>query len=310
VAKKKKQKPKIGALGPQPHWLDMSVADRARTKQYIKEGLQGYVRPDGVSIPGARRIYKGMSASDGFDLSHIERWSSAKLAQARNRVQSISTLTARPFAVVIPRSERQRKAARVFTGQTLPYQKEMIVAVQNQKLDRVTFKDNKVVVERKFPSGTKTIQQRYLFREYVERGESYPVGFVGMQRVLKKMLPDMPERYHGSKAYYTILTQQYGPIGRSVFKEQLLDEFAYYHSTYGVDKQHQHFDEQVIGVQMVGTFVQARDYQNMRDRAKAERKRLKKLRFGLRARCPVRAKNGKQCTRNVGHTGKHSFGKR
>jgi hypothetical protein len=306
----KKKKPKIGALGPQPHWLDMSFAERAKTKQYIKESLQGYTRADGVEIPGARRIYKGMDSADGFDLRHIERWSAAKLAKARERAQSINTLTSRPFTVIIPRTAKQRKAAQTFTGQNLPYQKEMIATVQSPKLDRVTFKNNKVIVERKFPSGTKTIQQRYLFREYLKPGESYPVGFVGMHRKLKEMLPDMPERYHGSKAYYTILTQQYGPIGRSVFKEKLLAEFEYYHATYGIDKQHQHFDEQVIGVQMVGTFVQARDYQNMRDRAKAKRKELRKLRFGLRARCPVRAKNGKQCTRNAGHTGKHSFGKR
>ncbi len=122
----KKKKPAIGSLGPQPHWLRMSIADRQKTKNYIKNGLLGWTR-DGVKIPAARKIYSGLSAEHGYDLRHIERWSAAKLSTARNRIQSLNTLTSRPFAVLIPRSKKQRIAAQKFTGQTFPYQKEMIV---------------------------------------------------------------------------------------------------------------------------------------------------------------------------------------
>src|ERR1700677_5215766 len=112
----KKKKPKIGAMGPQPHWLQMSIAEREKTKRYIKEGLAGYVRSDGISIPAARRIYSGLNAADGYDLRHVERWSAAKLDHARKRIQALNTLTSRPFSVIIPRNQAQRKAAQSYTG--------------------------------------------------------------------------------------------------------------------------------------------------------------------------------------------------
>lgn len=275
-------KKKRGAFGPASHWLDLSIEQRAKTKQYIKEGLQGYERSDGVRIPGARRIYKGLTSSEGFDLRHVERWTAAKLAMARDRIQSLNTLTGRPFQIVIPRSKKQRIAAQKFTGQNLSYQKEFIVTVQDQKKDTVVFRNNQVAIERKFPSGTKSIKQRYLFRDYLERGESTPITFQSMRAITQRMLPDMPERYYGSKAYYTILTVQFGPVGASVFKERVLDELSYYHSTYGVDSAHKNFAEQVIGFQMVGTFAQASAYERLREEAKANRKRMKKLRFNKR----------------------------
>ena len=77
---------KLGSLGPQPHWLRMSVDQRQKTKNYIKNGLLGWVRDDGVKIPGARRIYEGLEAEKGFDLRHIERWSAQRLSIARNRI--------------------------------------------------------------------------------------------------------------------------------------------------------------------------------------------------------------------------------
>lgn len=298
MAKKKKV---LGALGPQPHWLRLSLSQREKTKQYIKEGLQGWVRDDGVSIPGARRVYVGLSSRDGYDLRHIERWTAAKLARARERIQSINTLTSRPFTVLIPRSKKQRVAAQKFTGQNLSYQKEMIAQVQDPKIDRVKFKDNKVITEREFKSGSKAVQQRYLFSDYTT---DEPNTFLKMRAVTKKMLPDMPQKYFGRDVYYTIITTQYGPIGESVLHEDLLNHLVDYHNRYDPSRQHQHFAEQVIGFQMVGTYVSAAAYQRARDENKAKRKQMKKLRFAKLARCNFTL-NGKRCIKEYGHTGKH-----
>jgi len=299
----------------------MSVSQRERTKQYIKEGLRGYERTDGISIPGARRIYRGFDASYGYDLRHIERWPAARLKAAREHIQSINTLTGRPFAVIVPRSKKQRIAAQKYSGQDLPRQKEMIVAVQDPKIDKIVFRNNKVAVERTMRTGSKAIQQRYLFEDYLVPGEAarllkeelqnelgkdlpddrleeieeelsdleeaidseptldMPVTFMQMREVTKRMLKDMPKKQYGRDVYYTILTTQYGPVGESILHEDVLSHLAYYHSTYGMDKQHVRFAEQVIGFQMVGTFVSATAYERERQRNKEKRKRLNKLRF-------------------------------
>ena len=301
-----KRKKKLGALGPQPHWLRMSVAQRERTKQYIKEGLQGYLRPDGVKIPGARNLFTGMDASNGYDLRHIERWSAQKLSSARQRVQAINTLTSRPFAVLIPRSKKQTHAAKNYTGQNIPKQKEFIVQVQSSKRDKATFRNNQVVVEREFKSGAKQVEQRFLFRDH--NNGKQPITFPGMRRATERMMKEMPERYRGAKVYYTLITAQYGPIGRSIFKERLLEELSNYHSQYGNSAMHRHFAEQVIGYQMVGTYAQAAKYQIEREHLPAHRKKMKKLRFAKPLRCQhVNQKTHRQCVLPIRHTGHHRY---
>ncbi len=288
----------------------MSALERARTRQYIKEGLKGYVRSDGVKIPGARNIYSGLQARDGFDLRHIERWSAAQLRAARERVQSLNTLTSRPFTVLIPRTAKQKKAARSYTGQGLKKQKEFIVTVQDTKRDKVTFQNNKVIIQREFESGTKTIKQRYLFADYLKLGEPRPLTFVQMRDITKRMLPDMPDRYRGNRLYYTLITIQYGPIGNSVWKDDVLDLLANYHERYDPGRQHEGFAEQVIGFQMVGTFGQASQYQADRERKSAAARQRRKLRFTERnkvKRCQRVNKQGKRCVRESGHPGKHRF---
>ena len=301
-----KSKKKLGALGPQPHWLRMSQLQRERTKQYIKEGLQGYTRPDGVKIPSARDLFRHMNASDGFDLRHIERWSAQKLASARQRVQAINTLTSRPFDVLHPRTHKQIKSAKTYTGQDMPQQKGFVVQVQNMKMDTATFRQNKVVVEREFKNGSKQVEQRFLFRDY--NNGKQPITFPGMRRSTERMMKEMPEKYRGSKVYYTLITAQYGPIGRSIFKERLLEELSNYHSQYGNSSMHRHFAEQVIGYQMVGTYAQAAKYQIEREHLPAHRKKMKKLRFAKPLRCQhVDKKTHKQCVLPIRHKSHHRY---
>lgn len=322
-----KKKKKLGSLGPAAHWLDMSLLQRERTKQYIKESFNGYTRADGVEIPSVRRIYRGLSASDGYDLRHIERWTAAKLKTARDRIQSFNTLSGRPFRIVTPHTKKQRKFAQTFTGQNLPYQKSFVVQVQDSKHDRAVFRDNKVSIERTFKGGSKTIKQRYLFKDYLRPDETLaeeleeedmdddvldsPTSFLEMREVTKRMLLDMPKKQYGRDVYYTIITVQYGPIGESVLHEDVLDHLTYYHNTYDLGNQHAHFAEQVIGFQMVGTYVSAAAFQKQRDADKANRKRLKKLRFQKPApdnRCHVTlASTGQRCVKKAHHKGKHKF---
>jgi hypothetical protein len=124
----------------------------------------------------------------------------------------------------------------------------------------------------------------------------------------EELLPPMPDRYRGQKVYYTLLSVQYGPLGRSVFRERLAEELMRYGARYDNNNQHKGFAEQIIGFQMVGTLAQASAYQNLRDEVKRNRKKLKKLRFQKKMRCPFRM--GKlRCTRVAGHDGNHSMGK-
>jgi hypothetical protein len=328
MASKKK---KLGSLGPQPHWLRMSVAERAKTKQYIKEGLLGYTRPDGVDIPGARRIYRGLESASGYDLRHIERWSAAKLKAARRHIQALNTLTARPFDVIVPRSAKQRKEAQKFTGQNLPNQKEMIVAVQIPGRDKAIFRNGKIAIERKFPSGSKTIKQRFLFADYLHPDESLrerieeetgeelddetleaPSTFREMHEVTKRMLLDMPKNVYGQPAFYTLLTRQYGPIGRSATHGKVMDLLASYFNRYDpggtLYRGHEDFVEQVIGYQMIGTFAQMSQYQIVREQRALQRKRKNKLRFSQKVvRCPVIRSDGKRCKKRANHKDPHKF---
>jgi hypothetical protein len=303
------RKKKPGSLGPQPHWLRMSLEQRERTKQYIKEGLQGYERSDGIKIPGARRLYKGLDASNGFDLRHVERWSAAKLATARNRIQSLNTLVSRPFSIVIPRSKKQRTAAQKFTGQDIPSQKEFIVQITDKR-DKAVFRKGKVAVERQFEGGSKQIKQRYLWDDYVEE---IPFTFRQMLSAVEKMLPDMPKNVYGQTAYYTIITQQYGPIGRAASKGKIKELLQDYHQRYdpgGTSAEgHSKFAEQIIGFQMIGTFAQYSAYEIEQRRRKQEAKQRRKLQFSKPLRCPVRNSQGKRCTKVLHHKGQHKFRK-
>lgn len=314
----------------------MSVSERAKTKEYIKTGLQGYERSDGVTIPGTRRIYKGLSASEGFDLRHIERWSAAKLATAKNRIQSLNTLTSRPFAVIIPRTTKQKKEARKFTGQDFPYQKEFIAQVQIQGRDKAVFRAGKAGIERKFPTGSKTIKQRFLFSDYLRPDESLrelvdeeseqatddevlnmPSTFREMKAITDRMMRDMPKKVYGQDAFYTLLTKQYGPIGGSAVWSKIQALLATYFNRYDPGgsqyKGHEEFVEQVIGFQMIGTLAQLTEYEIERERLRVMRKKKNKLRFSVRRKptmCTyISPKTGKRCERKIGHKGKHKFPK-
>ncbi len=295
TSKKKKRSKyavKVGALGPASYWLDLSELQRVKTRQYIKEGLQGYVRTDGINVPGARRIYKGLEASSGYDLRHIERWSLARLRHATVRIQALNTLTGRPFAILIPRTKKQRLAAQKFTGQNLPYQKEMIVPVQFTNRDVAIFRDNKVAIERKFPGGSKTLKQRFLFADYLQAGESAPVTFRGMVDITNRMMPYMPAKVYGQPAFYVLLTVQYGPIGNSAeyggIPDLLFRYFSHYDPGMNQYPGHETFAEHVIGFQMVGTFAQMSAYEIQRDRLKTDRKKRNKLRFSKRSKATGR----------------------
>jgi hypothetical protein len=302
-------KSKKGSAGPSSHWLNMSIAQRAKTKQYIKEGLNGYTREDGVSIPGARRIFSGLDAKHGFDLRHVERWSAAKLNAARTSIQTLNTLTSRPFSVIVPRTKKQRAEAKKFTGQNAPKQKEYIAQVQIQGRDKARFLDGKIAIERKFKGGSKTIKQRFLFADYLQPGESLkdrleeneglsdedieedleaetlqtPSTFRDMVEVTKRMMIDMPVNVYGRPAFYALLTKQYGPIGRTAVHSKIPDLLASYFNRYDpggtLYKGHEEFVEQVIGFQMIGTFAQLTEYEILQRKRRENKKKRNKLRF-------------------------------
>jgi hypothetical protein len=127
----------------------------------------------------------------------------------------------------------------------------------------------------------------------------------------KRMLDDMPERYRGQWVYYTLLTRQYGPIGESSPKKDIMDVLSRYHTRYDPGGQHEGFAEQVIGFNMVGTYTSAAAYQIMRENQKASRRKMKKLRFGkMVTRPPERCniwKDGRQCVKSLHHQGRHQF---
>jgi hypothetical protein len=315
-----KRKNKIGSSGPQPYWLRMSVGERLKTKQYIKEGLLGFEREDGVKVPAARSIYKGLSASDGYDLSHIERWSAQRLKSARMKIQALNTLTSRPFSVVRPRNRQQRLEAQKYTGQNLPNQKQFIAHVQIQGRDKAIFKNGKVGVEREFESGSKTIKSRYMLRDYLRDGDTIldaPTTFREMREITVRMLEDMPKNVYGQPAFFALVTPQYGAFGRMVTHGKVLDLIAEYMNRYdpgGTSVQGRgDFGEHIGGFQMVGTLFQANEMVRERLRLKTARKERNKLRF-VKKRKPVMCtvinkKTGRRCERRINHKGKHRFPK-
>lgn len=270
------KKKKLGALGPAAHWLDLSPAERAKTKQYIKDAFLGYETTSGIKIPSLRNVYRDFESRNGYDLRHIERWSATKLKAAREHIQSLNTLTSRPFAVLIPRTAKQKRQAQSFTGQNITRQKEFIVQVQDTKTDTAKFKNGKVTIERSFRDGeVKQIKQRYLFRDYLQRGEQMPVSFAQMRKVTERMLPDMPENHYKRWVYYTLTTAQYGPIGNPQPKKNVLDLLAEYHERYDNNRMHKEFAEQIVGFTMIGTQAAATAYILQSDYRKRTKRKLR-----------------------------------
>jgi len=298
-----------GSAGPKAYWLDMSATERAHTKEYIKAGLRGYDREEGIHVPGVRRVYSGFSAADGYDLRHIERWSAAKLKSARRYIQQVSTYTSRPVAIITPRTAKQRRAAQNFTGENKK-QKIYFVPVQLPTHDKVRFKNNKVVVERTFKGGSKQIKQRFLFRDYLEAGKRLPITFEEMHEFLDDMLPDMPENWGGQWAYYMLISTLHGPIGRSVPKSRISELLENYHQRYEKPgEQHEGFAEAVVGFQMVGTALQAGKFQIEREHRSQRRPRKwrQKLKIAEKIlRCPATSK-GRQCVLKPHHKGHHKY---
>jgi hypothetical protein len=210
--------------------------------------------------------------------------------------------------VVIPRSQKQKREAQKATGQNRKDQKEFIAHVQKQGLDRATFRGGKVAIERKLPQGSKVVSQTFLWRDYTR---DIPYTFREMKEVTELMLDDMPAKVYGRDAFYTLLSQQYGPIGQQATKGKVLQLLSEYHGRYDPGsaghRGHEKFAEQLIGFQMMGTFAQVSQYEIEQRKRREAAKQRSKLRFSKTPRCPARNTKGQQCTRVIRHKGVHHF---
>ncbi len=261
-----KRKTKIGALGPTPAWLKLSVPVRARVKTDIKLGLRL-----------ARKLYKGLTPDEGFDLRHVERWSAAKLKKARERIAQARTLTSRPYQLKTPTTRAQRKKLQTFTGQDLPYQTRFVVHVQDTKLDKVRIQRGQVTIVREYPSGAKGYQRVYRFRDY--NNNQQPATFNGMKRITRKMLADMPATIRKKPVYYILQTVPHGNIGSAVTKSRVMDLLERYHNQYDADKRHTGFAEVVIGFYMTGSDAQTTREEKQRAQYRRFYAKNKKLVF-------------------------------
>lgn len=287
----KKRNPKIGAKGPTPAWLRLSIAQREKLKADIKLGFQGEER-NGIKIPGVRRVFTGYAADEGFDLRHIERWSAAKLSRARHDIAVIRTLSSRSFDVKTPVTRKQRKRLQTYTGQNRKTQKAYIVHVsENQKIRFIKGQ----LTEVKVHAGKKerSFRRLYLFEDY---SDFKPTTFEEMADVTMRMLPDMPDKIKGRGVFYALNSISLGAIGNYVRKSRILDLLAEFHQRYDNSNMHKGFGEAINGFVMSGTEVQIKKQEAQKRQYKSFYDPTKKLKFSERTK---RVSSKKTVTKSI-----------
>lgn len=271
----KKRKPKLGAKGPTPAWLRLSVAQRAALKEDIKRGFQGEER-NGIKIPSARRIFEGYQSKDGYDLRHIERWTPAQLRRVRHDLAAIRTLASRSFDVKTPSTKSQRKRLVSYTGQNRKRIRSFIVHVPQGQ--RILFVKGQLT-EVKAHAGRKerSFRRLYLFEDYSDGFK--PSTFAEMADITMRMLPDMPDKIKGRAVFYALNSISLGAIGNYVRKSRVLDLLSEFHTRYDNSNQHKGFGEAINGFVMSGTEVQIKKREAEKRKYKSFYDPTKKLKF-------------------------------
>lgn len=298
-----KRKKKLGALGPTSAWLRVPVGERAKLKADIIDGVKK-----------SRRLFKGLTAKDGFDLRHPERWSTAKLKKARNLNTITRTLENKPFVLKTPTTKKQRKSLQSITGLTRKDQKSYPI-FNVMPDEKVRFQKGAVIHVREYEDKKKSIRRNFLFADYLEDDEEMPETFEDMIELTERMLPDMPKAMGGREVFYGLFTTPQGVIGNLGSKDKVLDLLQRYYVKYDtpvMQASHKGFAEAVIGWYMTGTNRQVQK----QEKEKTEYRKFwknEKLQFTKKVksnRCTAISREWKRCKLQKGHEGKHQFTRR
>lgn len=295
-----KRKKKLGALGPTSAWLRVPVGERAKLKVDIIDGVKK-----------SRRLFKGLTAADGFDLRHPERWSTQKLNKARTLNAITRTLENKPFVLKTPTTKKQRRSLQNMTGLTRKDQKSYPIFDVAPK-EKIRFQDGAVIRVHEFEDKKKIVRRNFLFVDYLEEDEEPPATFKEMRELTQRMLPDMPGSMGGQPVSYGLYTAPHGVLGQLGSKSRLLsllDQFFVQYDAPDKEPQHKGFAQAVIGWYMTGTNIQGKRLKKEREKYSKfwTNKELKFQATKQDKRCRVKNKQWERCLLKANHSGRHQF---
>lgn len=99
----------------------------SRDPEFYRAALMGAKGRKAGDYVGLRSYASGFTADEGYDLRHIANWTAAQKAKVTRYYHEVQESTARPFAIVRPRSEKHLRLAQRVAQQD-PKFKQMKVA--------------------------------------------------------------------------------------------------------------------------------------------------------------------------------------
>lgn len=173
-----------------------------------------------------RRYVKGFDAPR-YNLREVDRWSASRRERVIDSSKRLRYLISRPHvSVAVPRSAQKRKALARFTQQHVPELKRFIVFTEDPENTQLDYTpDGRVQMRVRSGPHTSYTREFFLWRDFTKRP---PVTLKAARRVLKKMLPFMPE---GRYAFWSDTQGMTGvPQGRDFIAQKLDDWYHAYES--------------------------------------------------------------------------------
>lgn len=240
-------------------------------------------------IEQLRRYVKGFDG-DRYNLRHIDQWTESKRQYALESSKRLRNLiSSSHITVPVPRSRTKRKALRMFSNQDPREMKRFVIHTEVPEKTSVEFSE-RGNVRLRYRSGKRSFYKRefFLWRDF-NRGK-HPVTLQAQRKVLKRMLPTMPE---GKYAFWTYTHGMTGKPQDKRFLSQVLTEWyhAYEDSQYAF--RHEGFGKVLSGLVYLGT------WRNMRQAEKKREKERRKYQTGVRIKAKVRRKKTKKIRRDI-----------
>lgn len=283
-----------------------TILSKASRKQSRKRALRPVVRPRPVTPLAAdtltrlksalqlvRQHVKGYSAADGWAVRELGTISRGRHATLLKKAATLKELLNQPHDLIRAPTKKARRNLFQFTRQKIRNAKHYIVHKPADNFD-VRLRRGRVVIRGRFEGKVRgkrrskviTESAFYLFPQSVKHPDD-------AERMLRDLLPDMPE------GYYVMLTGAHGDTGEPVDKGQLLNRLQSYIQSYqfaftniydrdnklvGRKETDSQFAQAIAGFRLLSTTVdgmelqmQARDIRRQRTAELNERRRKEQM---------------------------------
>lgn len=300
------------------------AAQAYREQQYLKSLAEAKQRIELSERVKELRYYLHGFESNKYNLNRIGTWTARKRAHVTEVSKNLRQLISPPHIVhPVPRGDSvsaraKRRALEAFTRSSSRLWKRFVIFTEDPDSAFITFDDQYRITLHLPHRGGSFDRKFFLWKEFTRRE---PVTFRQQQKVLKKMLPHMPDGKYGLWSTTSGVLDM--PQDKR-FLHQMLDR---YHLAYEPPSlnamEHKGFARVVAGFVYMGTQEQVNKYRRRiaKERtARSNRNRLhrrsvvsaarRKVTRKSLVRCTHKGIGRAQCVLTLGHKGKHRYTKR